>query len=191
MATPTWAVLFGAYLLGSIPSAYIAGRVFARVDIRHIGDGNVGARNTFRSIGRLAGILVGLADIAKGALAVIMARDLGQTENVVLLAGLFVVLGHDLPIFLGLRGGRGMAAIVGVVGTLFPVLTGVAVILMLLTLLFTRNWDLSCAVGCIVLLVLLWLSGETALRLGFVLLLEATIGLSKLIQLRQRRGVTA
>lgn len=191
MATPSWAVLIGAYLLGSVPSAYIAGRVFAGVDIRRIGDGNVGARNTFRAIGRLPGIIVGLADIGKGALAVIMARDLGQTENVVLLAGLFVVLGHDLPIFLGLRGGQGMAAIVGVVGTLFPVLTGVAAILMLVTLLLTRNWDLSSAVGCIALLVLLWLSGETALRLGFVILLEATIGLSKLLQLRQRRGATA
>lgn len=191
MATPSWAVLIGAYLLGSIPSAYIAGRVFARVDIRRIGDGNVGARNTFRAVGWLPGIIVGLADIGKGGLAVIMARDLGQTENVVLLAGLCVVLGHDLPIFLGLRGGQGMAAIVGVVGTLFPALTGVAVILMLVTLLLTRNWDLSCAVGCIALLVLLWLSGETALRLGFVILLEATIGLSKLLQLRQRRGATA
>ena len=191
MATPTWAVLFGAYLLGSIPSAYIAGRVFARVDIRRIGDGNVGARNTYRSIGRLPGVIVALADIAKGALAVIMARDLGQTDNVVLLAGLCVVLGHDLPIFLGLRGGQGMAAIVGVLGTLFPVLTGVAVILMLVTLLFSHNWDLSCAVGCIALLVLLWLSGQSALRLGFALLLEATIGLSKLLQLRQGRGVTA
>lgn len=191
MATPSWAVLIGAYLLGSVPSAYIAGRVFAGVDIRRIGDGNVGARNTFRAIGWLPGIIVGLADIGKGALAVIMARDLGQTENVVLLAGLFVVLGHDLPIFLGLRGGQGMAAIVGVVGTLFPVLTGVAAILMLVTLLLTRNWDLSSAVGCIALLVLLWLSGETALRLGFVILLEATIGLSKLLQLRQRRGATA
>ncbi len=190
MATPTWAVLFGAYLLGSIPSAYIAGRVFARVDIRRIGDGNVGARNTFRSIGRLPGTIVGLADIGKGALAVLMARDLGQTETVVLLAGMFVVLGHDLPIFLGLRGGQGMAAIVGVVGTLFPALTGVAVILMLVTLLLTRNWDLSCAIGCIGLLVLL-LSGETALRLAYVLLLEATIGLSKLLQLRQGRGATA
>lgn len=191
MATPTWAVLIGAYLLGSIPSAYIAGRVFARADIRRIGDGNVGARNTFRSIGWLPGIVVGLADIGKGALAVVMARDLGQPETVVLLAGVCVVLGHDLPIFIGLRGGQGMAAIVGVVGTLFPVLTGVAVILMLLTLLLTRNWDVSCAVGCIALLVLLWLSGESALRLGFVVLLEGTIGLSKLLQLRQGRGATA
>ncbi len=191
MNPPIWAILMGAYLLGSIPSAYIAGRIFARVDIRHVGDGNMGARNTFVAIGRLPGVLVALADIAKGALAVLMARDLGHSDSVVLLAGLCAVLGHDLPIFLGLRGGQGMATIVGVLGSIFPVLTGVAVILMLVTLLVTRNWDLSCGLACIVLLAILWFSGETPLRIAYVMLLEATIGLSKLLQPRQGRGVPA
>lgn len=191
MTAPIWAVLMGAYLLGSVPSAYIAGRIFARVDIRHIGDGNMGARNAYRTIGRIPGLIVGLADVGKGVLAVLMARDLGQAETVVLLAGLCVVLGHDLPIFLGFRGGQGMATILGVVGTLFPALSGVAIILMLVTLLLTRNWDLSCAVGCIAMLAILWLSGESPLHLAYVLVLEATIGLSKLLQIQQGRGVTA
>jgi glycerol-3-phosphate acyltransferase PlsY len=191
MTAPEWAVLLGAYLLGSIPSAYIVGRIFARVDIRRIGDGNMGARNAYRTIGRLPGLIVVLADVGKGGLAVIMARDLGQTETAVLLAGLCVVLGHDLPIFLGFRGGQGMATILGVVGVLFPVLSGIALILILVTLLLTRNWDLSCAVGCVAMLVVLWLSGESPLHLAFVLVLEATIGLSKLLQVQQGRGVTA
>ena len=82
MSTQAWAVLLGAYLLGSIPSAYLAARFAAGVDIRQVGDGNMGAKNTFESVGWLPGLVTGVADVGKGALAVAMARQFKLPENV-------------------------------------------------------------------------------------------------------------
>jgi glycerol-3-phosphate acyltransferase PlsY len=99
MTTQAWAILLGAYLLGSIPSAHLVVRFVARADIREIGDGNLGAKNTLESVGRLPGLVVAAAGMAKGAVAMIMARQFTIPENVVLLAGACVVLGHDFSIF--------------------------------------------------------------------------------------------
>ena len=87
MNMQAWGTLLGAYLLGSVPSAYIVARFVAGVDIRQVGDGNMGAKNTFESVGKLAGVVVGVADVGKGALAVAMARYSSVSEEVALLAG--------------------------------------------------------------------------------------------------------
>jgi glycerol-3-phosphate acyltransferase PlsY len=105
MTTQAWAVLLGAYLLGSIPSAYVIARFVAGVDIRRIGNGNMGDKNTFESVGWLAGLVVGVADIGKGVLAVAMARHFHLPGDLILWAGFCVVLGHDFPLFLRFRGG--------------------------------------------------------------------------------------
>lgn len=120
MTLHAWEALLGAYLPGSIPSAYIVARLVAGLEIRQVGDGNMGAKNTFESVSRLAGVVVGVADIGKGALAVALARYLAVSEGVVLLAAACAVLGHDFPLFLGFQGGQGMATMVGVFCVLFP-----------------------------------------------------------------------
>ena len=108
-----------AYLLGSIPFAYIIGR-FKGIDIRKIGDGNIGSFNVFRHAGFTAGIVTLLADIGKGALAIIIAKLMTNEEWLVLLAGGVVILGHIFTVFLNFKGGRGVAPIVGVLLILFP-----------------------------------------------------------------------
>jgi glycerol-3-phosphate acyltransferase PlsY len=127
-----------AYLLGSIPFAYVIGR-WRGFDVRHIGDKNVGTFNIFRHGGWTAGIITLVADVGKGALAIVIARLLSANEFVVLGAGLAVVIGHNLPAFLHFRGGRGLAAVIGVLLALLPIEMLIAVAISLVVLYFTRD----------------------------------------------------
>ncbi len=102
------------YLVGSISSGYLVGKVYRNVDLRTVGSGSTGATNTFRTLGRGAGILVAVLDILKGALAVIFAQLVfpeGSAGRPVAeaLAAIFAVVGHCWPITLRGRGGRGVA----------------------------------------------------------------------------------
>ncbi len=102
------------YLLGSIPTAYIVGRLRNGVDIRDIGSRNMGAANVMREIGIGEGILVAVIDIAKGAGAILVAQALDISDLWVFGAGFAAVVGHSFPVFAGFRGGRGTATIIGV-----------------------------------------------------------------------------
>jgi len=107
-----------AYLLGSLPSAYIVGRLMKGLDIREAGDGRLGAAATYRRVGLAGAIIVGLTDLAKGAAAVFLARGLGLPLPMVLLAGLAVVVGHNWSVFLRFKGGKGALTIYGVLASL-------------------------------------------------------------------------
>jgi len=184
------AILLIAFLLGSIPTAYVVARLTAGVDIRAVGDGNVGARNTFLSVGPLAGITVGVVDIGKGAVAVALARSLGAPDWVVRAAGVCVALGHDFTPFLRFHGGQGMAAILGVFGVLYPAEIGAALVIAALTFAITRHWDLSCAVGFVLFAASLWLTDRTTGEALYPFFVLPTIGLSKLVQVWQARRAT-
>lgn len=116
------AVIVVSYLLGSIPSAYIAGRVLKGIDIRDYGDGHVGMLNASQHLGRAAGAAVAAADIGKGYLAIWLARGLGleSVNPIVLLCGLAAVAGHCWPVYIRFRGGGGQATTVGVFFALTP-----------------------------------------------------------------------
>ena len=119
--------LAGSYLVGSIPTAYLVVRWLARVDVRTIGSGNVGATNVTRAAGLGPGVAVFLIDLGKGLAAVlVVARWLmapeALTPAVRLGCGLAAVLGHVFPVFLRFQGGKGVATTIGVVlGTMPPV----------------------------------------------------------------------
>lgn len=109
------------FAAGSIPFAYLAGRLLKGQDIRLLGDGNVGAENAYRELGPKIGIAVGFADIAKGALVVALFHRIGFAEGAVLSSGAAVVAGHNWPLVLQFKGGRGAATTVGVLlVALFP-----------------------------------------------------------------------
>lgn len=184
MAPVELLIVVSAYLLGSIPSAHIAARALTGRDIYDLGDGNMGAKNTFHSVGWLAGAVVAMADVGKGALAIAMARNLGASEIVVYLAGLCAVLGHDFPLFTGFRGGQGMATILGVFVVLFPLLTSAAMLVLALSLLFTHNWDRSCAAAFVVLVAMMLLTGQPPRRLAYPFIMLPTIGIRKFMQRR-------
>jgi glycerol-3-phosphate acyltransferase PlsY len=186
--------LTGAYLLGAIPSAYIVARRVAGVDIRTVGDGNVGAKNVYEQVGKVPGLLVATLDIGKGALAVLWARWLTSSDDAAMLAGAACVIGHDWTIFLRFQGGQGMAAIVGVLLVLMPreALLGLAVVGVFL--LLTRNWDLSCGIGFGLIPLLAWWYGRPPKQVLYPVVLLPVIGFKKFLDLprarRARRGGT-
>lgn len=187
MISQVWLLLLGAYLLGSIPSAYLIVRVSTGEDIRYMGDGNVGAKNAYESVRKLIGFSIAAADIGKGFLAVTAARHFGFSEGLILLARGCVVLGHDFSIF---QGGQGMAATVGVFGALFHQATLLAFISFLIILALTRNWDLSCGIAFFLLVAGLWISGHPTKQILFSMLLLPWIVLRRLIQTRQTRRLS-
>lgn len=177
-----WHLFVLAYLLGSLPTAYLATRLVTGKDIRTMGDGNMGARNVVRCVGWAPGVLVGVVDILKGALVVKLAQAWRVSDGALLVIALCVTLGHDFSLFTRLRGGQGMATILGVFGVLFPQETILSLAAFAVILAFSHNWDLSCAVGCVVLLALMAMAGQPPRRLLYPFILLPTIGGSKLIQ---------
>ncbi|HEY0054053.1 MAG TPA: glycerol-3-phosphate 1-O-acyltransferase PlsY [Pedobacter sp.] len=138
--------LVAAYLFGSIPTAVWIGQAFYGIDVREYGSGNAGATNTFRVLGKKAGIAVMLLDIFKGWTATNLAYLIGmsvtgpqhsvQFVNYQLALGIIAVMGHLFPVFAGFRGGKGIATLFGMIlavhawAALICVLVFVAVLLM-------------------------------------------------------------
>ena len=109
-----------AYLVGSVPFAFLFARRKGHLDIRLLGSGNVGATNVFRVAGSSAGLLTVLFDIAKGAAVVLAAERLGGGQSVCASAGVAAVTGHIYPVWLGFRGGKGVATTCGAFAVLAP-----------------------------------------------------------------------
>ncbi|MGB2591652.1 MAG: glycerol-3-phosphate 1-O-acyltransferase PlsY [Candidatus Acidiferrum sp.] len=133
------AIPAGSYLLGSIPFGLLLGKLFGAPDIRKTGSGNIGATNVARTAGLFAGILTLLLDAGKGALAVLLAaRFSGESATWMMIAGLCALAGHCFPIWLGFRGGKGVATASGVFLVLCPLAFLGAVILFVLVVIYWR-----------------------------------------------------
>jgi glycerol-3-phosphate acyltransferase PlsY len=110
------------YLLGSIPSGWIAGRWIKGIDLRELGSGSTGATNVLRQVGKGPALVVFLIDVGKGAAAVLIARALGQGDWIQVLAGLTALAGHIWPVWLGFKGGKAVATGLGMfLGLAWPV----------------------------------------------------------------------
>ncbi len=143
------ALLITAYLLGSIPTAVWWGKHYYGIDVREFGSGNAGATNTFRVLGKKAGIPVLLIDIVKGTCAVLLAHfspfifDTNEFVNLELGLGIAALTGHVFPVFAGFRGGKGVATILGIVICLTPITSLMVLGVFLIVLLATRYVSLS------------------------------------------------
>lgn len=145
--------LIVAYLFGSIPSAVWIGQAFYGIDVREYGSGNAGATNTFRVLGKQAGIPVMLVDIAKGWTATNLAYFIGlsvtgpehsvQYVNYQLALGIVAVMGHLFPIFAGFRGGKGIATLFGMILAVHLPAALLCVLVFLIVLFLTRYVSLS------------------------------------------------
>ena len=184
MSSYIWILLLGAYLLGSIPTAYLIVRFSSGEDLRYLGDGNLGAKNASESAGSL---FIAAIDIGKGFLAVSADRNFGFSNGIVLLAGACVVIGHDFSVFLGFQGGQGMIATVGVFGALFPQVTLFAFFVFLVMFALSNNWDLSCGIAFFLLVVGLWITDQPTRQVLYSMILLPWIALKKLIQSWQAR----
>jgi len=139
-----------AYLLGSIPTSVWIGQYFYGIDVRKYGSGNAGATNTFRVLGVRAGIPVMLFDVLKGFLAVKLVRFIpflleGSNPyiSVQIALGMAAVLGHVFPIYVGFKGGKGVATLLGVVLSVHPSGALIAACIFVAVLLVTRYVSLS------------------------------------------------
>jgi len=144
-------IVVSAYLIGSVPFALLLARRWG-ADLRQIGSGNLGAANVLRSSGVKAGVFVALLDISKGAASVALAQRLSQgAADASAAAGVAAIVGHIYPVWLGFRGGKGVAAACGV----FAMLTPVAVVPALATftagIWFTRYISVGSVLASIVL----------------------------------------
>jgi glycerol-3-phosphate acyltransferase PlsY len=149
IVTGTFLLLI-SYLLGSIPTAVWIGKYFFKLDVREHGSGNAGATNTFRILGKKAGIPVLLIDVLKGWISVMLAiwfLSPGDSpvlfENFRVLCGAAAVLGHVFPVFAGFRGGKGVATLLGVAIGMQPVAALCCIGLFLLVLLLTKYVSLG------------------------------------------------
>lgn len=183
-------ILLSAYLLGSIPTALIVSRKVAHLDIRTLGDGNMGARNTFHVIGPRYGVFVAVVDFLKGALPVLAAARLGMSLDFQMLTGIAVIAGHDFPVFAGMQGGQGTAASLGTMAVLFPVPTAIGLALFGLMYIPFRNFNISLGIGAgTIALILLTMHEYTFLLYAVCMLL--TIPAKMLIDSPRRRAINA
>ena len=158
------------YLLGSIPSAYLAGRWTKKADIRQMGGGNMGALNATRELGGLIGGAVLLVDIAKGAAPILIAKAVGVSYLWVYAAGLASIVGHCWPLFLKFRGGKGAATAIGVCVALAPLPLLCVLPIALMVIWFTSNVTLGMAAGFLFLPIFLWLFHQPLSLIIFTLI---------------------
>jgi glycerol-3-phosphate acyltransferase PlsY len=180
-------VLIISYLIGSLPTALIVSRLLAKVDIREIGDGNMGARNVTRTLGWGPGIFVAIIDFCKGGSAILVSRSFDMNMGWQLAAGFSAVLGHDFPIWARFRGGQGMAAILGMLFLLIPTQTCWGLLIFFLAYLLTRNFDLSASVGLGCLAFLTWHYKVNYLILYFTVALFLSIPIKKALDWPRRK----
>jgi len=181
-----WLIVTLGYLLGSIPTAYVAGHLIKGTDIRQLGDGNMGAQNAFRQLGAKVGVAVGVVDAGKGALAILIAQAANIPQVAILLAGAAALIGHNWPVFLGFRGGRGESTTIGVLLTVVTqpllIMSGVATIV----LLKTRSVIKASAVLFIPLPLVCWWLGVSGLLVTYSIGLPCLVGFTHFTRTRQK-----
>lgn len=169
-------IIICAYLLGSIPSGLWIGKAFYKTDIREHGSGNLGATNTFRTLGKKAGAIVTIADILKGTAAVLLPLIPYFQDTTIhpLLLGVIAVFGHMYPIFAGFRGGKAVATSAGVLlGYAWPLFITLACVF-LISLKLTKMVSLASITVSIVAVIYatvnLFINGEWQLFLLILVL---------------------
>ena len=158
----TFVVIIVGYLLGSIPFAYLLARRHRGIDLRLAGSGNVGAANVLRTTTKKIGVSAMALDMGKGIASVLVARQIdpaGTTGPAV--AGIAAVLGHIYPVWLGFRGGKGVATTCGVFSILAPPAAALAGAVFLVTVWWTKYISLGSVVASALLAPLAILTGAT------------------------------
>jgi len=195
-----------SYLLGSIPTAYIFGRVLKGIDIRKFGSGNVGATNALRVLGKGPGICVLLLDVFKGFAAVVFLGNLILAKNISIsdaalrvILGLICVSGHNWTVFLGFKGGKGMATTLGVLFGLaakiagLKIILGIAILIWMLVFFLSRIVSLASIASALALplLMLVFKQINILVALSFILsafvILRHKSNLTRLFQGKEPR----
>jgi glycerol-3-phosphate acyltransferase PlsY len=196
------ALILGAYLLGSVPTSVWLGRAFFGLDIREHGSGNAGATNTFRVLGKPAGLFVFLVDFFKGFGAVKLSFLLslypvgsGEFITFQLALGITAMLGHIFPIYVGFKGGKGVATLFGVIAAISFYPTLIMAGIFLLVLFLTRYVSLSSIIAGIsfpILLIVVYKVTTTSLiifslAMAVILLITHQKNIQRLIKKEENK----
>ena len=171
-------LIFISYLIGGISSAFLVTRLVLGQDIRNLGDNNPGAANVFKNVSPKAGLTVGVFDILKGVLAVLLVRSVTDSITLELMAGVAVVAGHNWPIHLGFRGGRGAATSVGVLLITVPLVSIPVAAVSLIVLQFTKRATVALGVFLIAVPVLAFPVGYSYTMVSYVIAVPVLVGLT-------------
>ena len=176
-------LVVGAYFWGAVPSAYLVGRYFGGIDIRHYGSGNLGATNVMVHVGNWTGFLLGTFDcLGKGALPVVAANLLDQSLSVQAAVGLAAIAGHNWSPYVRFTGGRGVATAIGVMFAfqMWPELLILTVVLGLIGRLMFRETGFWTFISVLVLPVLAYLFDREAATIVMTLVLSSLLILKRL-----------
>lgn len=183
--------LLAAYIIGSFPTAYIVARLRKGVDIREIGSHNLGAMNVFYKIGFWDGMVVLLTDIGKGAGGVALAEILDVSLAWQMIAGVMVVVGHNFPVWLKFKGGKGGAACIGILMFFMPWGVPIYLGLFLLIMAIIRTPTISYSLAFIAFPFIGWFinhSWEFAVYSIGLVLLPLIRYIPRLLEMRQTGG---
>lgn len=163
--------IISSYLIGAIPFSLIFSKIFSNIDVRYHGSRNVGATNVLVVTGKKkAAILAVIFDLIKGFAVVIFSKIFFGSDILAYTSGFFAVLGHDFSIYLGFKGGKGVATSVGSIIAINPFSIGFLVFAYVISILVTRYIILSTLISFIVLPFILWILGEGFLGIIFGIL---------------------
>lgn len=126
-----------SYLIGSIPFSFLTAKYMGGIDIRNYGSGNTGATNVFRTLGKKAGAIAFIGDFLKGFIVAVLAKNLISVD-VAVICSVLVIFGHCYPIFLGFKGGKGVATAGGTVFALYPLLGAILLSTVFIIIAITR-----------------------------------------------------
>ena len=167
--------LLVAFALGSLPTAFIGGKILSRRDIRDLGSGNPGALNAARQLGKSAGLVVLVIDAGKGILAVVIAQAVSVSDVWIYAVALSVTLGHNFSPFLRFRGEKGAATVLGISAFMLWQITAMAAGVGVITLLITRKAVLAMTTIFIVLNALTIGSGQPLGQIVLCLVLSGLV----------------
>jgi len=185
----TLLIILSSYLFGSIPFPYLMVKWRLGQDIRTVGNGNVGARNTIRLLGVGPGVAVLLLDAAKGAAAYSMVTTLDDSIASLYIGGAALLLGHCFPLWLGFRGGVGQAAVTGYMVAMWPWAPLVGVPLFLLVLKLLGMFNLGYAIAAVVVLgVAVW-RGAPLAQVALPVVLLAAVIIKKLVDMPRQKVI--
>jgi glycerol-3-phosphate acyltransferase PlsY len=181
-----WLIIIISYLLGSLPTSYILCRMKTGRDIRRMGDENAGAANAYRELGSKIGVLTGIIDAAKGSAVILIAQAASMSQPIVLLAGLAAVIGHNWPIFLRFRGGRGVSTTIGILLVLVTIPMLVLTIPTIAILIWRRNVTPAMAFLFIALPLIDLAFRVEPILIGYGIALPALIGITTFFRTRPK-----
>lgn len=188
MSSSLLLAVVAGYLLGSIPFAHIIASKVGGVHLAAVGSGNVGTRNLTRELGLGWGLLGGVLDFSKGLAAMALGHSLAGHSPLWFLAGTAAVIGHNWPVWLRFRGGKGLATSLGAGAwvALWPELV-ITIAIGWVAMRITRNISLMAVIGFVVMLVSLYLNGRPASDSYFVLSLAVVVGLAAIRDIHHKQ----